>query len=460
MRTNQILKWVIVLFLLAALPVMTAALAQGQEPAAKELPAVTEPGESLAPDTYNVYETESNDTQSAADLMNIGDVMGGKIGAAGDVDNFKFIPEEDGFVLIDIDAVSIGSSLDSVVCLIRSPNHMLGCSDDTDTLDSLLFFEVTAGIRYFIRLVDFDGEGGDQYPYELILSNPLLISANAANLGTGNVAGIPFRSEDILAYSALNTGSEKWVLFFDGSDVGVKTLPNFADASFGRLLLSVSKNQQLPGVGTVTPWDIVIFDPERIGPTTIGTFQMGMRGSDHQLSTTAEKLDGIGGYFNGEFPIDFEGNVMWCAGFPVSTAGTARVTTGNNVKLTQRDEDVFCAQGVAPDVMGSWVPYSSEFGHPFLADEDVVALSAYDIGTGYFVDHAFYEVIAGAADLKTEWDCCDENGGIFFYEQRVTQKDILRVYYFDTYGPTGRVVWRGPSHGWNYNIDAIELNGW
>ena len=40
----------------------------------------------------------------------------------------------------------------------------------------------------------------------------------------------------------------------------------------------------------------------------------------------------------------------------------------------------------------------------------------------------------------------------------VTQKDIFAVNY-PAY-TWGGYVWRGAQHGWNYNIDAIELNGW
>lgn len=40
----------------------------------------------------------------------------------------------------------------------------------------------------------------------------------------------------------------------------------------------------------------------------------------------------------------------------------------------------------------------------------------------------------------------------------VTQKDIFALNY-PSYSWAG-IVWHGPDHGWNYNIDAIELNGW
>ncbi len=53
------------------------ALAQEQEPPAKQpLPPVTEPAESAAP-AYNVYESEPNNTMGQADVMSVNDVMAG-----------------------------------------------------------------------------------------------------------------------------------------------------------------------------------------------------------------------------------------------------------------------------------------------------------------------------------------------------------------------------------------------
>ncbi len=91
MNTKRLGRWVIVLFLLAALPGLTAVMAQGQEPAGKApLPAVTELSESPTPLAANLNESEPNNNTAGADVMALQDVMAGAIGAAGDVDYFKF----------------------------------------------------------------------------------------------------------------------------------------------------------------------------------------------------------------------------------------------------------------------------------------------------------------------------------------------------------------------------------
>lgn len=431
MNTKRIMRWVIVLFLLAALPVMTAVMAQEQEPAGKQLPVVTEPGESAAPDTYNLYESESNNTLGTADVMNRGDVMGGKIGAAGDVDYFRFQASSwYGIVLIDIDAQSIGSTLDSVVCLLDQSGTELACNDDTDTGDSLVFYRPQSGLHY-IRVTQYgNSSGGDSYSYELILSSPLLISAPAAKLGTGMVAGIPFKSEDILAHSDLNTGFQKWVMFFDGSDVGItKNVTNVAaDNDSSAILLSLANNLTLPGAGLVTPWDIVTFTPSRYGPATAGTFSMAFPGRQHDLTTSAEKLDALveGGY-----------DRFW-----VSTVGAAAVPYygGSAGTLKPKDEDVFIWRGDGNDEW--WQDFWAQY---------VTGLAAEDVNAAAFnsVDNLMYLNILG-------------KGKIFGHT--VTQKDIFAITYTPQSGNTnytwGGLVWHGPDHGWNYNIDAIELSGW
>ena len=57
MSKQRLGRWVIVLFLLAALPGMTAVMAQGQEPAGQApLPAVTELSEAPSPLAANLDE--------------------------------------------------------------------------------------------------------------------------------------------------------------------------------------------------------------------------------------------------------------------------------------------------------------------------------------------------------------------------------------------------------------------
>ena len=433
-------KWVIVLFLLAALPGMTAVMAQGQAPA-KQMPVVTERGESAAPEVWNVYESEANNSFGTADWVTVGDVMGGTIGSAGDVDYFKFnMPEyQHGLLLLDIEAASIGSALDSVVCLYNNDGSEVGCDDDADGLDSMVFGTLWGSgggggsYPYYISVRSFSStQGGSNHFYELIVSAPLLVSAPAAGLGTGMVAGIPFRSEDILAYSHLNTGVEKWVMFFDGSDVGItKNVINVAGGFWREpeIFLSIMANQNVPGVGLVKPQDVIRFNGE-FGPSTSGEFSMYLRGSDWGLTTASEKIDafgtwsyGIGGGYEGQ-----------CWGHPISMLGAATVAR-DGVTLKYADEDVPCMEESYG--LQGWVNYFDGSMATGLAAEDINAVSMVDRNAQLYLNILGTGKIAG---------------------HKVTQKDIFAVNY-PSY-TWGGYVWRGPEHGWNYNIDAFEYKGW
>lgn len=440
MNTKRIVRWGVVLFLLAVLPVMTAVMAQGEEPA-NQMPVVTEPGVSAAPNTYNKYESEANNTRGTADPMNLGDVMGGKIGSEGDVDYFRFPSPGDGYILIDIEAISIGSDLSAFVRLFNSEGEVLTYADSLEPQDAMVFWVTETGDSpYYISVEDWYGDGGTAYNYELILSSPLLISAAAAKLGTGTVAGIPFQSQDILAHSDLNNGDEKWEMFLDGSDVGItKNVWNVSQGhrNTNGIFIGFAANQNMSGIGTVTPWDIIEFHPYKYGPATDGYFSMYLDGSAWGLTTSGEKIDALAGWCD----VD-----TYYHGLPLSTAGASKV--GNTYIGKAADEDLITYTPGGWDT-SIW-PMFDGSSVPGLAVEDVIATAVERKGYAGYYPSALYLTVLGNGNI----------GG-----QRVTQKDIFAVAIDSTGGhwnPNGTftgIVWHGPDHGWNYNIDAIEWAG-
>lgn len=117
------------------------------------------------------------------------------------------------------------------------------------------------------------------------------VYVSAATAGT--VAGIAFADEDILRYEA---DTNKWSLYFDGSDVGLSSvnvdafhIPGDAQNS---ILLSVNKWVVLAGVGLVKKGDIVKFTPTSLGTNTAGTFSWFLEGADVGLNGSAD-IDGI-----------------------------------------------------------------------------------------------------------------------------------------------------------------------
>jgi hypothetical protein len=352
----------------------------------------------------------------------------------------------DGYVMIDVFSQYSNYNFLSLLSSVGGPIAYIDLG-----YEEILFQSLHEG-DYYLEISNSFGE--DCQSYEMAVSRPLLISAAAKNLSTGNVAGIPFRSEDILAYSRLNTGEERWRMFFDGSDVGVKTLANVATDTGDRILITTGGNQSLPGVGTVTPRDIVVFDATEYGSNTSGTFAMGLKGSQHQLTTSGEKLDAIDGWVFGEL----EGDYAPCYGFPVSTVGAAVVKTWGNATLRASDGDVFCK--VYDEAAGGFRPWDDFLKMELYPGFDMTAIAWDDAMSRLYA----VSTPKGTIIDPYEWY---EDGQHWTDTQSipVTPKDI---WYFEIFDPWGyeidttdyEIAWHGPDHGWNYNIDAIEWNGW
>ena len=454
MNTKRMMRWIIVLFLLAALPVMTAVMAQGQEPgnASSE---ETRPAFLNVTAPPNVFESEPNDTRQTANTINVNDVIGGDCERSSDTgDWYRFNMLNGGYVLIEISAESYGAVGYRLTDSAGKP--LSYAYRDYEHYGALLFENLHGG-DYYIEVSFFERDSScvapNSLPYRLTISSPLLVSAGSKDFkGGGSVAGVDFYSQDILAYSDLNNGEERWQMFFDGSEAGI-TSNVIAVAASGPGSGRVWDGDEILITTADKPYDIYIYDPigpslgtgynppEGYGRLTNGTWRMGLEGAVHGLTTATEKLDAIENWVNGS---------GHCYGFPVSTVGVAEVPgIVSTVLIKSDDEDIFCKVYNGSwqhwtyffDVKGKrnapkwWVPAAVPV--PGMPREDVFAL-AYNDDTD-----VMYLTIQGTGNIMGH---------------AVTQKDIFAINYP---GYTwGGVVWHGPDHGWNYNIDAIELNGW
>lgn len=410
---KNLLRIVIVVLAALALTVFSAA---AQDQPAKQAPAASELGESASP-AANLTESEPNNGFNSADVMQVGDVISGKIGGPNDQDYFKIDVSDSMMVLIDVDAAGLGSALDPVICVYDSYRVEQMCADDTDGLDPMLFMEFSAGsvpgAPYYIRLRDYayPNEGGAAYTYKLMIFSPLLVSAATG----GRVAGIPFTNADVLAHYDFADGTEKWMMFFDASDVGItKNVVALGTHDVYDFEIVLAANQMVSINGTpqtATPFDVLRFDGwlpgHQIGPQTTGDFYFEYRGGDYGLSAASEKIDALtSSYF-------------------ASTTGAATYNSGNSA----RDEDIFNLPYGYPVFVGRNVPG--------LAGEDVIGADWGSNPAGYT---DYYLTILGT-------------GLVDGY--RVTQEDIF-VVNGSTYRATGR-YWNGPAHHFNYNIDAFDV---
>ena len=471
MRTKRMMRRGIGLLLLATLPWITAAMAKEQEPA-EQLPVVTERGESVVTFTWSNTETEPNNISSKADdwcggdPLNCGGINGGIIGTASDVDYWElYVPAlywsmpyphgveqvlRDNFpVLIDIEAQSIGSPLNATICLYSDDGFEVGCSNDTDTTDPMLFFnfEVTNATtprHYYLAVRAHNGIGaGANGKYQLLVSTPYLFSAAAKGLTGANVEGIPLQAGDILAYSEF-TGGHKWVMLFDLSDLSVKG--NVTNLSTGwrnsdYLLIGFAANATLPGINRpVTPGEVVVFDPTQIGPNTQGTFQLWWDGRNQGLTTSGEKIDAI------DWP-NWNGQTRLFA----STMGAAKVYGGPTANVLRLpDEDIgLWTNGPAAQNYPRWIRIF-DTSIDFSGIGDVIA-SSY---TQYHADYNFQDTVDGGSDDRGWWMVVEGNAkriaGLTYSCYWDSRSDYDECWWH------AATMWDGPAHGWNYNIDAFQ----
>ena len=107
------------------------------------------------------------------------------------------------------------------------------------------------------------------------------------------------RDEDIVTFDA-TTGT--WAMFFDASDVGMTSsdLDAFHVRSNGTVLMSFSSDGTvIPGMTggpdgeLVDESDVFLFTPSSVGDTTAGTFSFYFDGSDVDLTTRRDDIDGV-----------------------------------------------------------------------------------------------------------------------------------------------------------------------
>ncbi len=166
-------------------------------------------------------------------------------------------------------------------------------------------------------------------------ANPLLYltfsSGSAYNLGAVTV-----QNEDIVSYD----GSE-FAMVFDGSDVGVvPSVDAFTIVDEDTILMSFRSNTTVGGL-SVTDADIVQFDATSLGETTAGTFSLYFDGSDVDLTSSGEDIDGIDLLDDGRLLISTTGNP--------SVSGLSGL----------RDEDilVFTPSSLGIHTAGTWAMY-------------------------------------------------------------------------------------------------------
>ena len=325
---------------------------------------------------------EPNNFFSQATPVTIGTSFAGVIYPAGDVDLFA-LPMEEG------QAVRVYGQNAQMSFLDPDGEYLQQVYSGT------ILRAAEAGLYYL--LVD-EGSSDSATPYSFTVHNvDRFIYLSFAR--PGNIGGVAYQPGDVLKYSTLN---KDWSMFFDASDVRLKgNLVAFdVDSNEYELFLVYGSAQNVPGIGRITPQDMIHFSVESTGEQTAGMLTLWLDGSDLGLTGTAESIDALsGGYYN---------SVM-------STSGDALVPYGM-APLLFKDEDVFelYLMNHGQDSGGYWEPFLSGNAMGLKPNVDLTGLDL-DSASGSFpgvfftVDRATtaQDVALSAGDIalcNKSWD--------------------------------------------------------
>ncbi len=240
----------------------------------------------------------------------------------------------------------------------------------------------------------------------------------------GTLGDLFFTQIDIVSYDGA-TG--QWAMRLDASDVGLtRNLSAFyREERPGQLpiyYLAFGANQTVPGLGKVTPYDVIQFTPTQLGNQTAGAFAWYFDGSDVGLTRYGEKIDAL----------SVSGDRLL-----LSLTGAGNVP-GNGGNLKAADEDIlaFDPTATGANTAGSWSLYfDGSAAVPGLAAEDV---------SGFWDDPAtgdLYVTLVGTYNA----------GGV-----AGNANDILKLSPAGGGANTASLFWSGDAAG-DFVIDAIEM---
>lgn len=134
-------------------------------------------------------EKESNDTAAKAQDVNLPIIVNGRIGKAGDVDEFRFRGVAGQQVVAEVSARRLNSPLDSLVRLTDEAGDVLAWNDDYVVKDTAYLYRDASGLlthhadsylmtklphdgTYYVQISDSQQHGGPAYGYRLRISQP------------------------------------------------------------------------------------------------------------------------------------------------------------------------------------------------------------------------------------------------------------------------------------------------
>lgn len=132
---------------------------------------VSNPRIFVVSDRAESLEAEPNNTLTEAGVAEVGKVVNGQIGAANDIDCFRFKATTGQRIIITAWAQRIDSRLDATLELYDPTGSLIQLNRDWDGLDALLDFTAPSDGEYVVRIFDFQYAGGNEHFYRLWITD-------------------------------------------------------------------------------------------------------------------------------------------------------------------------------------------------------------------------------------------------------------------------------------------------
>jgi len=123
-------------------------------------------------DLPEMAEAEPNDDPAKPAAVRIPVVINGRLGAARDVDRFRFKADKDQRLVFEVAASRFGSRLDAYLALTDMKGAVLAQNDDGAGPDARLEFDVKKDAEYVLVLRDLTDRGGERFGYRLAVQTP------------------------------------------------------------------------------------------------------------------------------------------------------------------------------------------------------------------------------------------------------------------------------------------------
>lgn len=238
--------------------------------------------------------------------------------------------------------------------------------------------------------------------------------------GGGKTAtNLAYQKRDVLMWDA-----GLWSKEFSGKDASLASTTdiNAFDVDGGSLFLAFLAGQNVPGVGSTPPHDIVRY--------AHGGFTRVFDGSDVGLTLSSEKIDAL----TVVNPTYLPGSPSCAQAFLISTAGDTRVP---GISYLVRGGDVlsFCASSTGSTTAGTWAMFIRASGEGMPATSTVGLSANPDLSTIYILSKGTFNVDSASGGASS-------------------------IYKFDVATRTfSGPVWKASTNGLGQVVDSLDVEG-